>query len=442
VRYLFEGFLVSLIVQIWMLPLLVVYFHRVSVVSSGVNIWVGFCIAIESCVVVAAVLLNRLSSFLAFPFFEFVDILNWMMLSVPRLFSDGGWASFRLPAYSGNGGAVYFLYLLPVLLLAFAANRWQPFELGRIPGLLKPRVLYSTLSALLILGAIVIWHPFSAPRADGRLHIDFLDVGQGDAALVTFPDGRTLLVDGGGKFSYGGPSEDEDGVFEPDIRGIGESVVSEFLWDRGYSHIDYIMASHADADHIQGLSDVAANFSIESAIFGRMPTNDPDHAALAAVLNRRGVPSEMVNRGDRLRFGDVAVEILFPTANENPNALSNNDNSLVLRIVYGSRAFLLTGDIERLAEREIVSSHDTLTVDLIKTAHHGSRTSSTQGFVDATGAKHAVISVGRSSPFGHPHSDVVERWISSGAKVMTTGEKGTISVSTDGRDLEIKTFLP
>jgi competence protein ComEC len=347
-----------------------------------------------------------------------------------------------MPAYSGIGGAVYFLYLLPVLLLAFAANRWQPFELGRTPGLLKPRVLYSTLSAMLILGGIIVWHPFSAPQADGRLHIDFLDVGQGDAALVTFPDGRTMLIDGGGKFSYGGRDDDEEDAFEPDIRGIGESVVSEFLWYKGYSHVDFIMASHADADHIQGLTDVAANFSVNSALFGRIAADDPDFGSLASVLERRAVPIEMVNRGDRLIFGDVIVEVLFPFADDSPDALSDNDNSVVVRIVYGSRSFLFTGDIEHPAEAEIVGLGGVLASDLIKTAHHGSRTSSTQAFVDATQAKYAVIPVGRTSPFGHPHPEVVERWIGSGASVMTTGENGTISVSTDGSDLEIRTFLP
>ena len=159
--------------------------------------------------------------------------------------------------------------------------------------------------------------------------------------LVTFPDGRTLLIDGGGKFSYGGRGDDEEDAFEPDIRGIGESVVSEFLWERGYSHVDFIMGSHADADHIQGLSDVAANFSINSALFGRIPMDDPDFASLASVLDRRGVPIELVNRGDLLTFGDVVVEVLFPFADERPNALSDNDNSVVVRIVYGSPGILI-----------------------------------------------------------------------------------------------------
>ena len=106
----------------------------------------------------------------------------------------------------------------------------------------------------------------------------------------------------------------------------------------------------------------------------------------------------------------------------------------------GSRAFLMTGDIEKEAETDLITAGSNLNVDLIKVPHHGSHTSSTQPFVDATGAKYAVISVGRSSPFGHPHPEVVERWRNFGAKVMTTGERGMVSVSTDGSDLVVEQF--
>ena len=112
------------------------------------------------------------------------------------------------------------------------------------------------------------------------------------------------------------------------------------------------------------------------------------------------------------------------------------------RFVYGSRAFLLTGDIERQAESALLNNGGTLAADLVKVAHHGSRTSSTPGFIEAAQAEYAVFSVGRNSPFGHPHPDVVERWRTSGAEVMTTGERGTISVSTDGKDLVVSQFLP
>jgi competence protein ComEC len=441
IRYGFEGILFSLIVQIWMLPLSVVFFHRVSVVSVLLNLWVGFFIALESFAAVAGALAGHFSSLLAAGFFRFAEVFNWTVLALPQLFSDNGIASFRLPSYSGFGWVLYLLYFVPIVILAIGADKWRPFDLKpRFAGVTR-RMLISALAVLVVLGGVIIFHPFSCTPPDGRLHIDFLDVGQGDGALVTFPDGQTLLVDGGGRINYQKSGEDGDN-FQPDVRGIGEAVVSEFLWNRGYSWIGHVLATHADADHIQGLTDVARNFGVGSAIFGRAPMSDPDFAELEAVLRRRGIPVENVYRGDRLVFGDVAVDVLYPPESADLNAISDNDNSVVLRIVYGSRVFLLTGDIERTAEAALVAGGGTLTADLVKVAHHGSRTSSTQPFVDATGAKFAVISVGRSSPFGHPHPEVVERWKAAGAAVMTTGERGTISVSTDGVDLEVRRFVP
>lgn len=439
-RYLFEGAMVSLIVQLWMLPLLVVYFHRVSVASILLNLWVGFFIALESFAAVIGALIARISGLLASPFFTFAEIFNWLMLSVPRLFADNGWASFRLPAYSGPGRAIYILYFLPILVLALAANRWKPFAVKQSDWIVRPRFLFGFATALVVFACIIAFHPFSAPRADNRLHFDFLDVGQGDAALVTFPDGKTLLVDGGGRFRFETGNDEDAEPFEPDVRGIGEAVVSEFLWYRGYSRIDHILATHADADHIQGLTDVAKNFSIGSAEFGRMPMSDPDYAMLDEVMRRRGIPIETIARGDRVQFGDVNVEVLYPIATDNLDSVSDNNHSVVLRIVYGSRAFLLTGDIERAAEADLLGNGGTLAADLIKVPHHGSRTSSTQEFIDATHANYAIISVGRSSLFGHPHADVVERWKLNGATVMITGQTGTISVSTDGKDLKIAAF--
>ena len=252
-----------------------------------------------------------------------------------------------------------------------------------------------------------------------------------------------MLVDGGGRFKYHNNSNgDDEEPFVSDTRGIGEAVVSEVLWWKGYSHIDHILATHADADHIQGLGDVAKNFSIGSAIFGREPLDNQEFATVAEVLRRRGVRTEVVARGEVLKFGDATVEVLYPFSVADPNAVSDNNHSVVLRIVYGNRSFLLTGDIERQAEADLINGGGTLAADLIKAPHHGSRTSSTQAFIDAVHPQYAVISVGRTSPFGHPHRDIVERWKAAGVHIMTTGERGMISVSTDGKDLQIQTFIP
>ena len=441
--FIFEGILISIIVQLWLLPFLVVYFHRVSILSVFLNLWAGIFIALESFSALIAVGFSLISDALAFPFIKLTELFNWLLITFPGVFVQNNWASFRLPIYTGWPGSIYAIHLLPVIVLGYAVYNWNPFAM---PGeetrvRLNFRIIYGAVALTVLFGVVIILHPFTAPRPDGRLHIDFLDVGQGDAALITFPDGKTMLVDGGGRVNYKRSDNDgESEIFEPDVPSIGESVVSEFLWEKGYSKIDYILATHADTDHIQGLADVARNFSVSSAFIGRSPMNDPDFVKLTQVLYRRGITTEIVSRGEILRFGDCAIEVLYPFASSDENAPSDNNNSVVLRIVYGSRVILLTGDIERAAETELVSSGGTLNADLIKVAHHGSRTSSTKSFVDATRAQYAIISVGRNSPFGHPHAEVVERWKAAGANVMTTGTSGTISVSTDGKDLKITTF--
>jgi competence protein ComEC len=294
------------------------------------------------------------------------------------------------------------------------------------------------------LALVIVAHPSSAGRADGRLRVDFLDVGQGDSALVTMPDGATLLVDGGGRpdLRRRRGAEDEGEEFEPDAREIGDAVVSEYLWWRGLSRVDYVLATHADADHIDGLNAVVKNFKVAAAFVARAPTNDPEFMRFDASAHDAGVPLYVVGRGDRLRFGAVTVDVLWPPlAQGDADMPSGNNDSVVLRFSFGRRTFLLTGDAEADAERALVAAGDTLRCDALKVAHHGSRTSSTEGFVSAARPALAVVSVGQDSPYGHPDREVLARWRDAGALVLTTGERGTITISTDGEDLRAETFV-
>jgi competence protein ComEC len=437
IGYVFEGVLVSLIVQIWMLPLLVIYFHRVSLVSLLLNLWVGFFLAVESFCALFAILIGYASQWLARPLIELTELSNAMMIWIPALLSDHRLASFRVPTYPGSAKLIYFLFVAAVLIAAASMFRWNPFSLGR-----RRPVQVSTMTAAFVgattLGLVIVLHPLSAPNATGELSIDFLDVGQGDSALVTFADGVTMLIDGGGQMDY----RSDDQPFEPDRRRIGETVVSEFLWEKGYSHIDYLVATHADADHIQGLSDVAANFGIGSILIGTVSNADPDFAELMRVAESRNIPVATIGRGSELDIGGAKVRVLNPPDNL-PSSTSPNNSSVVMKIIYGSRVFLMTGDIERQIETELIKgSAEGLRADVIKVAHHGSRTSSTLSFVDRVVAKLAVISVGRKSRFGHPHAEVVTRWMESGAQVLKTGEKGTITVTTNGDGIRTSTFVP
>jgi competence protein ComEC len=141
-----------------------------------------------------------------------------------------------------------------------------------------------------------------------------------------------------------------------------------------------------------------------------------------------------------LRFGSVTASVLWPPSLDAKAPSANND-SVVLRLQLGERALLLTGDIEKPAESRLLQAHSNLRADVVKVAHHGSKTSSTPALVAAAQPRFAVISVGQTSIFGHPSKEVVDRWRTSGAQVLTTGESGTITVTTDGRDLRLETFV-
>lgn len=443
-RYALGATVVSCSVQITMLPLLIVYFHRVSVSSLMLNIAVSVLMAMLALVAIAGLIVEQVSTVVATPLFGLANALNWLMTHSVDPFTRLGIASMRIPEYSGWSSLIYLGYCLPLVGLAVSLSRWHPLgpslrNLRRAWGVARMAMLIQV-----ILLATVIAHPFSAGRPDGLLRVDFLDVGQGDSALITMPDGTTLLVDGGGRpnfFSREGQLEADKEPFARDTRSVGEAVVSEYLWWRGLDRIDYLVATHADADHIDGLNDVARNFDVRGALVARTSRKDPAFTKFYDTANAIGLPIAVVGAGDVLRFSGTTATVLWPRASARLETQSRNNDSMVLRLQSGERSILLTGDIERLAEAAVLSADPELPVDVVKVAHHGSKTSSTDGFVSAAHPKFAIISVGQHSMFGHPHREVIERWQNNGAEVLTTGQSGMITVTTDGKDLRVETFV-
>jgi competence protein ComEC len=487
-RYAFGAVLVSAAVQIALLPFLVIYFHRVSFASFLLNIGVSILMGVVAAIAALGLLIAQLSSTLAGPFISAANALNSIMVHSVDPFAKLGAASIRLPEYTGWGWAVYVLYYVPLTMLTVSLWRWRPLSLqesrkqtlrffanplrslrlkrgkrkaltarsakdpqrrAKVSLSIRRTTVLALLAQLLAI-AVIVFHPWSEGRPEGKLRIDFLDVGQGDSALVTFPDNTTLLIDGGGRpgpFKTRASPEDEKGTgdeqFERDSRSIGESVVSEYLWWRGLDRIDYILATHADADHIDGLNDVARNFRVRAALVARTPNRDPEYARFAETLSARGIPVRLIGAGDEMIFGNASLSVLWPIASTDQNLSSGNNDSLVLRLRLGNRAILLTGDIEAPAESLVGAEilRESFGADIVKVAHHGSKSSSTESFIAATHPIIAVISVGLTSIFGHPNPAVVERWKASGAQVWTTGKSGTITVITNGSELEVRGFV-
>jgi len=301
-----------------------------------------------------------------------------------------------------------------VACYALVATLW--LEAGRRRGVL-------VVVALVLLGDIAWWvHERSAP---GRLRVTFLDVGQGDAAVVELPDGRVLVVDGGGF-----PGSDFD---------TGSAVVEPFLRTRKIASVDAVVMTHAHPDHASGLARVVSSFEVGELWWNGAADRGSAWRALAEACAVSGVPERALRAGDTVpRFPDV--DVVHPPAGW--IAPSLNDGSLVLRVRYGDVAVLLTGDVEAAAEERLLRGGPAIAAAVVKVPHHGSATSSGDDFVSAVAPRIAVVSVGSDNRYGHPSSDVVARYRRAGARVLRTDRCGAVTIETNGRDMEVTTFRP
>jgi competence protein ComEC len=263
-------------------------------------------------------------------------------------------------------------------------------------------------------------------RGDGRLHVTFLDVGQGDATFVRFPGGATLLVDAGGLSASG---------FD-----IGDRVVAPVLRHAGVRRLDVLVLTHGDPDHIGGALSVAAEFRPVEIWEGiPAPPYEPLRALRAAAAER-GSRWVTVKSGDRAWMDGVEVAVRHPPPADWERQRVRNDDSVVIELRWGDVSILLTGDVERGSEPGIVSGLPRAPLRVAKLPHHGSRTSSSPEFVTRWGPHVGVVSVGRSNSFGHPDREVLERYQAVGAAVFRTDMDGAITVDTDGTVLDMSSF--
>ena len=277
---------------------------------------------------------------------------------------------------------------------------------------------------------LLLWSPFPPDVRAGQLEMAAIDVGQGDSLFVTLPDGKRMLVDAGGFVSFRGQP--------PSRLDIGEDVVAPYLWSRGIRTLDVVAASHGHEDHIGGMPAIIDDFHPRELWIGAEP-DSPAWRAVEAAAARNRVKIVPLEAPRRFAFGGAEVQVLAPLPGYVPSRAAGNNDSLVLRLSYGSRSFLLTGDVERPVERWMLDENELAHSDVLKTPHHGSRTSSTADFLDAVSPAFAVISLGFENSYGFPNRDVLERLAERRVMVFRTDRDGLVTVRSDGRRLSIVT---
>jgi competence protein ComEC len=260
--------------------------------------------------------------------------------------------------------------------------------------------------------------------------VTFLDIGQGDAAVIEAPGGGVMLIDGGGV---------RDGSFD-----TGARIVEPFLRARGIGRIDIVALSHPHPDHLNGLFRVLGRFDVGAFWSSGDDGHNPEYGRLVALARSRGVAIPEVAE---TRLGTAEIVPLGPFESSAdglreriraPRGLTVNDASLVVRVAFAGRGVLFAGDLEADGEGELVGRRDVgqvVAADVLKVPHHGSRTSSTPELVDAVSPALAVMSLGWRNQFRFPAPEVVERYVARGARVLRTDRDGAISlvISPDGR---------
>ncbi|HEY4817173.1 MAG TPA: DNA internalization-related competence protein ComEC/Rec2 [Candidatus Acidoferrum sp.] len=420
-----ELMVLTLALQIGMLPLMARDFHRVTLAGPIVNLaavpLTGIVVPLGFLTVGSALLWPALARIFAVP----LALITEVLLQVVHWFAKFPRWTYRVP---GPRPWVVIAFFTFAFLLATILRLALPW---------RRRVGAGLSTGLLACSLVIALFPFPPVWSAGKLELSVLDVGQGDSLFVVSPHGKTLLIDGGGAFGgFGG--QNNHGI-DP-----GEEAVSPYLWSRGFQNLDVVALTHAHQDHLGGLAAILENFRVGRLWIGR-EVSSPALAKVEQLARDRKIPIEHESRANSFAWDNVEGSFFWPEPSSTPpSPAAKNDDSLVLKLRYEDRAVLLPGDAEKEAERQMLSDNGQgdLQAEVLKIGHHGSRNSTTAEFLAAVKPRLAIISVGEDNPYGHPNAELLERLASAGVRVLRTDRDGAVHILMDRKALEVRCFIP
>lgn len=271
---------------------------------------------------------------------------------------------------------------------------------------------------LIVLSVVLV--SSASATLDDKLHVYFLNVGQGDAILIRTPSHQNILIDGG-------PSPEQLNLC------LGKHLP---LWKHD---IDLIISTQPHSDHIAGLVDVARRYNVSQVIGPDVDYDSSAYNEWRKLLQTSDIKYSTACAGQRISLdNDIHIDILNPQTNRIEGTSSDIDNNgVVLRLVYDDISFLFTADIRQETEQRLIDCGYELDANVLKIAHHGSNTSSSSRFIRAVSPDVAIISVGNGNKYGHPNAEVIETL--DDPEVLRTDERGTIELISNGKKLWVKT---
>jgi competence protein ComEC len=406
-----ELLVVSCVVELAMALPMALYFHRITVFALPVNVFILPLLLILMPAALITLLFALIGPAYAVVPAMIVAVFLHIGIGLVRLFGSMAWGDFRIPAPLLWQSLAFCVLLAAAIVMA---------RLAVSSGFRWPR---RAAWAALVCAALAAVEPRPVDHPRDALLMEAIDVGQGDSLLLITPDGRTLLIDGGG--FGGGPHQ------APQDYDIGEEVVSEVLWSRGIRRLDVVALTHAHSDHLGGLPAVLRNFHPAELWVG----NNPRFGAYNALLDEAAalhVRVRSLRAGDTFPFGPTQVSVLATFRDYQPGAEPTNNDSLVLHVSYGATSVLLEGDAEAPIEQEMLAEPG-LASTLLKVGHHGSITSTRPEFLARVHPEWAVISCGLHNRYGHPRTEVLQALQAAKVRTFSTDINGAVCFRLNGK---------
>ena len=404
----------SLAAWLGMVPLSACFFYKVSFIAILANLIIVPLISIILILGLASIII----SFIFIPCATILVFLNEILINFliffTRFFSSLPYAYKYVTQPSIYQNICYYFM---IFLLAYTLTHWSKLDSK------KRKNLCLTIGAAALMILFIHSYPFSSPLA-----VHFINVGQGDAILIQTPQKKNILIDGGGT-----PFTDFD---------VGKHIVVPYLRRLGINRVDLLFLTHPDLDHLEGLLTVLKEIKVKRVIESGIDSKDNVYQQFLSLIKKdKQITYHKTQEGEIICLEPELEILVLNSFNSLVYGTESNFNnhSIVLKLLYKNTSFLFTGDIEELAEKNLLSLGNKLKSDILKVAHHGSITSSTELFVSNVEPGVAVISVGLNN-FNHPHPEVIKRLEDRCQQVFRTDRNGTVIITSNGQRYRTNTL--